>query len=200
MNSKPVTFYECNYCYSTYRTEQQANECCKCKVCGKEKSKWIITGQLGHFCEKCARKEERERINRYYDTAQRITLAEYNELHKNDDETGCLFNGDVYLFYQEDGGNGLIDEDLVFGTRIVRFREQFKDVESIVEDWFEPYTNIEENECSARDMAVGYDELITFLRGWIAKQDAHYYQPDFKTAVIIPPMDNGEEEEEENKL
>ena len=194
MNSKPVTFYECNYCHEIYRTEQQANECCKCKICGKEKSRRTISERLGHFCEECKIIEEKKILSKRFDSAQRITLAEYNELHKNDDETGYLFNGNDYLLYQEDGGDSLFGEDLVFGTQIVRFREKFKDVESIVDDWCETYTRLQENEFSTRDMAVDYDEVIAFLTQWVAKQTAHYYRPDFKTAVLIPPMDNDEKE------
>ena len=101
------------------------------------------------------------------------------------------------MLYQEDGGDSLIDETLVFGTRIVRFREEFKDVESIVDDWFDKYARI--NECSPRENAVDYEELLTFLNQWVAKQTAHQYRPDFKTAVIIPPMDEEEMEEEEEE-
>lgn len=197
MNSKPVTQYECSFCGEIYCTENEANTCCTCKNCGKEESNWVIRGIIGKFCKECSKEEETKRINRHFESAKRITLAEYNELHKNDDEPGCLFNGNVFMFYQEDGGDSLIDENLVFGTRIQRFRDQFKDVEALVDSWFENYAEI--TECLPRDVAVDYEEVITFLNQWVAKQTAHYYEPDFKTAVIIPPMDEEEMEEEEEE-
>jgi hypothetical protein len=174
--------WACINCRVVYRTQDDAEQCCKprqCAECDREAQKgWTL-------CPECLQTHETEEEKARYDAAEKIPASEYDGPVYDGAET-YFSSVSEYLDEVEDGYVPL--QPYLWACHIRRLhvdaKQQAYDIaENVVCDADCEHIGTED--------VKGLDELEAAIEAWNNAQTAEYWVPDVRRAVILSDESEG---------
>lgn len=169
MNVEETICYTCGHCYTQYRREYDAKECCsdvvnpKCNVCECEIEFYKT------ICDKCLNE-------RRFNEAEKINYSDYDvDCFYDEFSDNYFFEYDEIKEYYDDYENGEVPK----WAFACNFEEFGLDADRILEN------ECEDHHEDIYDTLNDIDELHIFIDKWNKKQHAGSYYQDYKKVVLF---------------
>jgi hypothetical protein len=184
---EPTNVFYCGKCRSVYRSEAQAEGCCKlptCSQCGVG-----ISRHVGKLCDACWEEQRKARTQAQFDAAKKVAIEDYRHSHVA--HAGEYF--EVACLNEEFECN----PGWVWAVKPERLQLRMIEDDYLMSDDFLP-------DDQTPDDVPGFAELMADLNARIAQfneqQEPHYFFEDTTVAVVISDewWREGEDDDEDN--